>query len=127
MDVQRKHKLCTDIYKTLNNLNPSFMKEIFQLRLCSGPVREQYKLKLNISRKRQVTFGTKTLESFGPKHWNNLRYHIKSAKNLNVFKNLIKKWILNYIDDFCVIFVNFLVDKSIILHASTSLNHLNIC
>ena len=92
MDVQRKHKLCTDIYKTLNNLNPSFMKEIFQLRLCSGPVREQYKLKLNISRKRQVTFGTKTLESLGPKHWNNLRYHIKSAKNLNVFKNLIKKW-----------------------------------
>ena len=26
MDVKRKHKLCTEIYKTLNNLNPSFMK-----------------------------------------------------------------------------------------------------
>ena len=26
MDLKRKHKLCIEIYKTLNNLNPSFMK-----------------------------------------------------------------------------------------------------
>ena len=68
------------------------MKEIFELRLCSRPVREQYKLNLNILRRRQVTFGTKSLESLGPKIWNNLPYHIKSAENLNVFKNLFKKW-----------------------------------
>ena len=68
------------------------MKEIFELRLSSGPVREQYKLNLNIPRKRQVTFGTKSLESLGPKIWNNLPYHTKSAENLNVFKNLVKKW-----------------------------------
>ena len=67
MDVKRKHKLCAEIYKTLNNLNPSFMKESFELRLGSTPVREQYKLNLNIPRKRQVTFGTKSLECLGPK------------------------------------------------------------
>ena len=80
MDVKRKDKLCIEIYKTLNNLIPSFMKEIFGLRLCSRPVREQYKLNLNISRKRQLTFGTKSLERLGPKTWNNLPYHIVSAK-----------------------------------------------
>ena len=46
MDVKRKHKLCIDIYKTLDNLNPSFIKEIFELRLSwrlsARPVREQY-------------------------------------------------------------------------------------
>ena len=46
MDIKRKHKLCIDIYKTLDNLNPSFTKEIFELRLSSRlsarPVREQY-------------------------------------------------------------------------------------
>ena len=26
IDVKRKHELCIEIYKTLNNLNPSFMK-----------------------------------------------------------------------------------------------------
>ena len=68
------------------------MKEFFELRLSSRPVREQYKMNLNIPRKRQVTFGTQSLKSLGPKIWNNLPYHKKSAENLNVFKNLIKKW-----------------------------------
>ena len=58
MDVKRKHKLCTEIQKTLNNLNPSFMKESFELRLCSRSVRKQHKLNLNIPRNRQVTIGT---------------------------------------------------------------------
>ena len=64
MDVKRKHKLCTEIHKALNNLDLSFMKEIFELRLCSRPVREQYKLNLNILRKSQVTLGTKTNQHF---------------------------------------------------------------
>ena len=76
MDVKRKHKLCIEIYKTLNT---SSMKEIFELRLSSRTVRDQYKLNLNILRKRLVTFGTKSLESLGPKIWNNLPYHIRSA------------------------------------------------
>ena len=67
MDVKRKHKLCIEIYKTLNNLNPSFKKGIFKLRSCSRPVREQYKLNLNIPRKKQVAFRNKSLESLGPK------------------------------------------------------------
>ena len=36
INVTRKHELCIEIYKTLNNLNPSFMKETFELILCSG-------------------------------------------------------------------------------------------
>ena len=76
MDVKRKHKLCIEIYKTLNNLSPSFMKEIFELRLCTRPVREPYKLNLNIPRKKQVAFGTKSLVSLGPKMWNNMPYTI---------------------------------------------------
>ena len=31
INVKRKHKLCIEIYKTLNNSNPSFTKEIFEL------------------------------------------------------------------------------------------------
>ena len=92
MVVKRNHKLCIEMYKTLNNLNPSFMKEIFELKLSSRPVREQYKLNLNVPKRRQVMFGTKSLKILGPKIWNNLPCHIKSAENLNVLKNLIKKW-----------------------------------
>ena len=38
------------------------MKEIFELKLYSRPVREQYKLILNIPSKKQVAFGTISLE-----------------------------------------------------------------
>ena len=62
MGVKRKHKFCIRTCKTLNNLNPSFMREIFELRLSSRPVRE-----LAVPRKRQVAFGTKSLRSLGPK------------------------------------------------------------
>ena len=56
------------------------MKEILELRLCSRPVREQYKLNLNIPRKTQVIFGTKIKKSLGPKISNNLPYHINPPK-----------------------------------------------
>ena len=78
------------------------MKEIFELRLPSRPVREQYKLNLSIPRKRQVTFGTKSLESLGPQIWNNLSYHKKSAENLNVFNNLIKNGMIPPVVSMCV-------------------------
>ena len=32
MNVKRLRFLCVEIYKTINNLNPSFMKHIFELR-----------------------------------------------------------------------------------------------
>ena len=102
MDVKRKHKLSTEIYKTLNDLNPSVMKEIFELRLSSRPVREQNKLNLNIPKKRQVTFGTKMLESLGQKIWNNLPYHIKFTKNLNVQKKLLKNGMVLPVVAMCV-------------------------
>ena len=37
MDVKRKHKLYIEIYKTLSNLNPSFMKEKKSLNIDYVP------------------------------------------------------------------------------------------
>ena len=82
----KENKLCTEIYKTLNNLNPNYMKQIFELRLCARPAWEQYKLNLNIPRKKKVAFWTKSLGSLSPKIWNNIPYQIKSARYLNIFE-----------------------------------------
>ena len=71
-------------YKTINNLNPSLMKKIFELRETNRNVREKYRLNLNIPNYNQVTFGKKSLRIFGPKIWNSLPYHIKSSKNLEL-------------------------------------------
>ena len=78
MHVKRLRLLCVEIYKTINNLNPSFMKQIFELRETNRSVREKYQLNLNIPNYNQVTFGKKSLRIFGPKIWNSLPYPIKS-------------------------------------------------
>ena len=44
MNIKRKHKLCIEIYKTLNNSNLSFMKEIFEMfQACKRAIKTEFK------------------------------------------------------------------------------------
>ena len=90
MNVEKLCFLWVEIYKTINNLNPSFMKQIFELRETNRNVREKYRLNLNIPNYNQVTFGKKSLRIFGPKIWNSLPYYIKSSKIVKLSKLLSK-------------------------------------
>ena len=90
MNVRRSRTLCVEIYKTLNDLNPSFINNIFKLKINSREVRDKYKLNLHIPKWNQRAFGYKSLKVLGPKIWNNLPYHVKSSENLDTFKNLLK-------------------------------------
>ena len=92
MDVRRLRTLCVEIYKKLNDLNPSFMNSIFELKINSREVRDKYKVNLDIPKWNQRTFCYKSLKVLGPKIWNNLPYHVKSSDNLDTFKNLLKNW-----------------------------------
>ena len=84
--------LCIEIFKTLNNLNPSFIKDLFNYHVVNHPVRDKYKLNLEIPKVNQVKYGVNSLKRFGPKIWNTLLYHIKSSENLEKFKSLMKDW-----------------------------------
>ena len=84
--------LTLEIYKTLNNLNPTFMKEIFYLKEHHYNTRNQGLVYPN---PRSVTYG---LESFGYKAtqlWNNIPYKIKQADNITTFKDEISKHCVN--------------------------------
>ena len=90
MQVLRQRTLCIEIYKTMNNLNPPFMKNFFNLRSLHYSSRKPYDLKH--VRPNQVTFGSNSLESVGPQIWNGLPNKMKSAENLKSFKLMIKQW-----------------------------------
>ena len=49
-------------------------------------------INLDIPSCKQVTFGRKALTFFGPKTWNSLPYHTKSAENLSSSKTVINFW-----------------------------------
>ena len=93
MNVKHLRTLSVEIFKTLNNLDPSFLKEIFSLMQTDRPVQEKYKLNLDIPSYNQVSFSSsnQALTFFGTKTWNSLPYHIKSAENLASFKTMINK------------------------------------
>ena len=91
MNIRRLRFLCIEIYKTVNDLIPSYMKELLEKKDGNRVTRDRYKSNLNIPRRNQVTFGTKSLKFYGPKIWNAVPVNIKTAENLNVFKDLIKK------------------------------------
>ena len=42
MNVFNSPTVCVEIFKTLSNLNPSFMSDAFQIRLTNSPPRGKY-------------------------------------------------------------------------------------
>ena len=57
MEINRLRYLCIEIYKSINNINPSFMKQTYQLREIDRTVRKQYKLNLSVPKVNQVSHG----------------------------------------------------------------------
>ena len=92
MCTNRLRILCIEIFKSINNINPTFMKEIFNLRITDRPIRECYRNNLELQTFNQVTFGKNSLRVYGPKVWNGLPSNIKVLEDLKSFKKEIRKW-----------------------------------
>ena len=63
MNVYRLKTLCTEIFKTINNLSPLYMNDIFKLTINNRPTRklnENYLIKLPFN---TVKFGMKSLQA----------------------------------------------------------------
>ena len=82
--------LALEVYKTLHNLNPAFMKDYFLPKSIS------YILQRNdfllVPKMKTTNYGIRTISFLGQKVWNSLPNEIKLSKNANQFKILIKDW-----------------------------------
>ena len=93
MHISRLRSLCIEIYKTMKDLNPTFMKDLFEFKSSTNPTRSQGNpYDLLHHRPNQVTYGSNSLRTLAPKVWNSLPNEIKSADNFAAFKRLIKEW-----------------------------------
>ena len=82
MEIQRLRTLAFEIFKSLNEINPPYMKNIFTPK-------ENTKVRQNdiiVKRINTSTFGTQSLRSLAPKIWNNLSSNIKSETLFPKFK-----------------------------------------
>ena len=81
METKRLRMMVYEIFKTLNNLNPVFMKDIFHY----SPNVTHKKHNLYIHTQNTTKFGNKSLRAFGANIWNTLPEYIKSTTFLLVF------------------------------------------
>ena len=88
MEVKRLRKLALEIFKTLNNLNPEYMKEIFYK--TTNLTHRPFNIKIN--QNNTTRYGNKSLRSVGPRIRNPLPKQIKEEVNYNKFKSYINKW-----------------------------------
>ena len=86
MKTRRLRTLVAEIFETLNEINPPYMKNIFTPK-GNSKVRSNDIINKRINTSR---FGTQSLRSLGPKIWNNLPSKIKSEKSFPKFKDYNK-------------------------------------
>ena len=86
MEVIRLRTLAIEIFKTMNNQNPSFMREIFYW----SPYVSHKKQNLFVQSHKTAAFGDKSLKILDPQ--NSLPGKIKLVTNLVDFKNSKWKW-----------------------------------
>ena len=88
MEVKRLRNLALEIFKTLNHLNPEYMKEIFYK--TTNLTHRPFNIKVN--QNNTTKCGSKNLRNLGPHIWNSLLQQIKEETDYNKFKNYNDKW-----------------------------------
>ena len=88
MEIRRLRNLVTEIFKIVDNLNPSFMKNI----LVSKETARVRSHNISVKSHNSVTYGDKSLMTVGPKIWNALPEKNKSETSYKKFKEYIDLW-----------------------------------
>ena len=85
MEIKRMRNLALEVFKTLNNMNPEYMKEVFHKtaffihRLLNLEVNENHKTK----------YGNKSLRCLGPHIWNPLPNQVIKVSDCTSSRNLL--------------------------------------
>ena len=80
--------LLIEIYITINNLNPSFMAEVFATNVVPYNLRDS--INLVLPKARTNLYGIDTVRFVGQKLWQNLPKEIKESQTMEIFKRNIR-------------------------------------
>ena len=86
---QRVRKMLQEIFKTIHNENPNYMKDLIEDRPSKYPTRRKHDLYVPTAN--QKTYGQKSFRVYGSKLWNILPSEIKKFDNFNEFKRKLKE------------------------------------
>ena len=90
LHIQRLRMIAIEVFKSLYDLNPPFMREFFQVKTFSHDLRDNSKLlqpKFNT-----IRYGRNTLTYYGAHLWNALPNEYKLVCDIENFKQMLRSW-----------------------------------
>ena len=89
MEVKRLRTLALEVFKTLSNMNPEYLKEIFHETAFT--THRPYNLEVNVNH--TTKYGNKSLRCLGLHNWNSLPNQIEKETDYTKFKEFINDWL----------------------------------
>ena len=88
MTIRRLRSVALEVFRTINDLNPSYLRNLF---VKNSDSKRHYK-NLKIPSRNTVTFGDKSIRILGPHVWNQLPERLKSETSFPIFKKSLSDW-----------------------------------
>ena len=90
LSIYRLKFLAIEVFKCINNMNPVYINELFQLKYVPYHFRDSSRLTQN--KFNTTTYGYRSFTYYGAKLWNCIPYDIKNTTDLETFKTNISIW-----------------------------------
>jgi exonuclease III len=90
LHIRRIKVIASEVFKSLHDLNPTFMKKMFKVKDISYDLRASnilWQPKFNM-----ITYGKNTFNYYGSHIWNLLPNDLKKCTSLDNFKSLLRTW-----------------------------------
>lgn len=89
------YKILMFVFKSLHSLAPQYLTDLLQPYIPSRSLRSTNFNLLQVPRTRLKTRGDRAFSVVGPKLWNDLPFHIRTAPTLSVFKSTLKTYLFS--------------------------------
>ena len=90
LHLKRIKVIACEVFKSLHDLNPSFMKDMFAHKEGVYDLRDS--CRLEIKRFKRMKYGRCTFSYYGAHVWNLLPVSLKECSTLTSFKKLLSVW-----------------------------------
>ena len=91
LELERQKSILIEVYKTLNNLNPAYLKDLF-LQVKQPHFTRNSVSGLTLPSIKSTTCGLHSVRFYGAVLWNSLPSNLQAAENLKQFRFLLQDW-----------------------------------
>ena len=90
LHVKRLRLIAQEVFKSIYQLNPAFMRDLFQPKVINHNLRDENKLVMPSFN--TLKYGKNTFTYHGAHIWNLLPAHLKDNTDFKVFKTMLNSW-----------------------------------